>query len=56
MNHNEAVGFLGGSVFENNRNQVVRLPADARFPEGVNKVNARRMTGKTQLRTRYEFF
>lgn len=30
-----------GSVFENNRTQAVRLPADARFPEGIKRVNVR---------------
>lgn len=30
-----------GSVFENNRTQAVRLPADTRFPEGVKRVNVR---------------
>ena len=30
-----------GSVFENNRTQSVRLPADTRFPEGVKKVTVR---------------
>ncbi len=30
-----------GSVFENNRTQAVRLPADSRFPEGVKRVNVR---------------
>lgn len=27
-----------GSVFFNNRTQVVRLPAESRFPDGVKKV------------------
>ncbi|HBT96456.1 MAG TPA: AbrB/MazE/SpoVT family DNA-binding domain-containing protein [Desulfobulbaceae bacterium] len=30
-----------GSVFENNRTQAVRLPAAARFPDGVKKVTVR---------------
>ena len=30
-----------GSVFENNRTQAVRLPADRRFPAGVKKVTVR---------------
>ena len=30
-----------GSVFENNRTQAVRLPADSRFPEGIKRVNVR---------------
>lgn len=30
-----------GSVFENNRTQAVRLPADTRFPDGVKRVNVR---------------
>lgn len=30
-----------GSVFENNRTQAVRLPAETRFPEGVKKVAVR---------------
>ncbi len=30
-----------GSVFVNNRTQAVRLPAEARFPEDVKKVNVR---------------
>jgi len=29
------------TVFTNNRSQAVRLPADARFPEGVKKVRVR---------------
>lgn len=32
-----------GSVFENNKTQAVRLPADTRFPEGVKRVNVRVM-------------
>lgn len=30
-----------GSVFENNRTQAVRLPADTRFPKDVKKVSVR---------------
>lgn len=30
-----------GSVFENNRTQAVRLPADTRFPKTVKKVSVR---------------
>lgn len=30
-----------GSVFENNRTQAVRLPADTRFPKDVKKVSIR---------------
>ena len=30
-----------GSVFENNRTQAVRLPAETRFPETVKKVKVR---------------
>ena len=30
-----------GSVFVNNRTQAVRLPVDARFPDGVRKVQIR---------------
>ncbi|MEX2479594.1 MAG: type II toxin-antitoxin system VapB family antitoxin [Gammaproteobacteria bacterium] len=37
-----------GSVFENNRTQAVRLPADTRFPEGVKKVNVR-VLGKDRI-------
>ena len=29
------------TVFTNNRSQAVRLPVDARFPEGVKKVQVR---------------
>lgn len=29
------------TVFTHNRSQAVRLPADARFPEGVKKVEVR---------------
>ena len=32
-----------GSVFENNRTQSVRLPYDTRFPEGVKRVNVRKV-------------
>ena len=30
-----------GSVFENNRTQAVRIPAEMRFAAGVRKVNVR---------------
>ena len=30
------------TVFTNNRSQAVRLPADARLPEGVKKVQVRK--------------
>jgi antitoxin VapB len=30
-----------GSVFVNNRTKAVRLPVDARFPDGVRKVQIR---------------
>lgn len=30
-----------GTVFENNRTQAVRLPAETRFPESVKKVSVR---------------
>ena len=30
-----------GSVFENNRTQAVRIPADSRFPATVKKVTVR---------------
>lgn len=30
-----------GTVFKNNSTQAVRLPIDARFPDGVRKVNVR---------------
>ena len=32
-----------GSVFENNRTQAVRIPAEMRFAAGVRKVNVRVM-------------
>ena len=37
-----------GTVFENNRTQAVRLPADTRFPAGVKKVNVR-VLGKDRI-------
>ena len=37
-----------GSVFVNNRTQAVRLPADARFPDGVKKVIVR-VVGKDRV-------
>ena len=30
-----------GTVFENNRTQAVRLPADTRFPKGIKHVSVR---------------
>ncbi len=36
------------SVFVNNRTQAVRLPADARFPDGVKKVHVR-VVGKDRV-------
>jgi antitoxin VapB len=30
-----------GSVFENKKKQMVRLPIDAHFPQGVKQVNVR---------------
>ena len=33
--------MVTGSVFENNKTQSVRLPANTRFPEGVKRVNVR---------------
>ncbi|GAA5138203.1 type II toxin-antitoxin system VapB family antitoxin [Alloalcanivorax gelatiniphagus] len=32
-----------GSVFENNRTQAVRLPADSRFPDEVKRVTVRKV-------------
>lgn len=37
-----------GSVFETNRTQAVRLPADSRFPDGVKRVNVR-VVGKERI-------
>ncbi|GAA3975742.1 type II toxin-antitoxin system VapB family antitoxin [Allohahella marinimesophila] len=37
-----------GSVFENNRTQAVRLPADTRFPPDVKKVSVR-VVGKDRI-------
>lgn len=37
-----------GTVFENNRTQSVRLPAETRFPEGVKKVSVR-VRGKDRV-------
>jgi antitoxin VapB len=37
-----------GSVFENNRTQAVRLPADTRFPKDVKKVSVR-VIGNTRI-------
>lgn len=32
-----------GSVFLNNKTQAVRLPKDAKFPDGIKKVNVRKL-------------
>lgn len=37
-----------GTVFENNRTQAVRLPADTRFPDDVKKVTVR-VQGKDRV-------
>jgi antitoxin VapB len=37
-----------GSVFENNRTQAVRLPAETRFPKNVKKVTVR-IIGDTRV-------
>jgi len=37
-----------GSVFENNRTQAVRLPADTRFSKDVKKVSVR-VVGKSRI-------
>lgn len=37
-----------GSVFENNRTQAVRLPANTRFPKDVKKVSVR-VVGNTRI-------
>ena len=37
-----------GPVFVNNHTQAVRLPADARFPDGVKKVHVR-VVGKDRV-------
>jgi antitoxin VapB len=37
-----------GSVFENNRTQAIRLPAETRFPETVKNVIVR-TRGKTRI-------
>lgn len=37
-----------GSLFENNRTQAVRLPADTRFPKNIKRV-AVRVQGKTRI-------
>jgi antitoxin VapB len=37
-----------GTVFENNRTQAVRLPAEMRFPESVKKVTVRAV-GKDRI-------
>lgn len=35
--------MVTGTVFENNRTQAVRLPADTRFPVGVKWVDGLRL-------------
>jgi len=37
----EASIMSSSTVFTNNRSQAVRLPADARFPDSVKKVEVR---------------
>lgn len=37
-----------GSIFENNKTQAVRLPAETRFPEGVKRVTVR-VKGKDRV-------
>ena len=37
-----------GSVFENNRTQAVRLPADTRFPDNVKRVSVR-VVGESRI-------
>ena len=37
-----------GSIFENNKTQAVRLPAETRFPEGVKRVTVR-VNGKDRI-------
>ena len=37
-----------GSVFENNRTQAVRLPAETRFPDGIKHVTVR-VVGKDRV-------
>ncbi len=37
-----------GSVFENNKTQAVRLPAETRFPEDVKRVTVR-VNGKDRI-------
>lgn len=37
-----------GTVFENNRTQAVRLPAETRFPKSVKKVKVR-VVGKDRI-------
>ncbi len=37
-----------GSIFENNKTQAVRLPAETRFPEGVKRVTVR-VIGKDRI-------
>lgn len=42
-----------GSVFENNRTQAVRLPAESRFPKDVKRVLVRKV-GKDRVLTPIE--
>ncbi|WP_338925840.1 AbrB/MazE/SpoVT family DNA-binding domain-containing protein [Mycetohabitans endofungorum] len=39
-----------GTVFKNNSTQAARLPVNARFPEGVKKVNVR-IVGQDRILT-----
>lgn len=48
-----AMGIPTGTVFENNRTQAVRLPAETRFPETVKKVTVR-VSGKERILTPVE--
>ena len=45
--------MLIGTLFLNNRTQAVRLPAEARFPEGVKQV-AIRIVGNDRILTPIE--
>lgn len=45
--------MLTGSIFLNNRTQAVRIPAEARFPEGVKQV-AVRIVGNDRILTPIE--
>jgi antitoxin VapB len=46
--HTEDVAMATGTIFENNRTQAVRLPAETRFPEGVKRVSVR-VRGKDRI-------